>query len=118
MNCIHTLGRINSFGSCWWNGNRVSFIKLNKNKGGSYLNLPKVRKNKYVEIIPINTGCLNNCTYEKYMGQTFNILVTDISAKNNYYGKFFMIGEEINEYNIIILTLFILIFLLFIQLIY
>ena len=29
------------------------------------LDLPKVRKNKYIEIIPINTGCLNSCTYCK-----------------------------------------------------
>lgn len=29
------------------------------------LDLPKVRRNKFVEIIPINVGCLNNCTYCK-----------------------------------------------------
>jgi threonylcarbamoyladenosine tRNA methylthiotransferase CDKAL1 len=29
------------------------------------LDLPKVRKNQYIEIIPINTGCLNSCTYCK-----------------------------------------------------
>ena len=29
------------------------------------LNIPKIRRNKYVEIIPINVGCLNNCTYCK-----------------------------------------------------
>lgn len=27
--------------------------------------LPKVRKNPLIEIIPINTGCLNQCTYCK-----------------------------------------------------
>ena len=31
----------------------------------SKLNLPKIRKNKYVEIIAINSGCLNQCTYCK-----------------------------------------------------
>lgn len=33
--------------------------------GGAPLNLPKVRRNPYIEIIPINTGCLNQCTYCK-----------------------------------------------------
>ena len=27
--------------------------------GGAQLSLPKIRKNPLVEIIPINTGCLN-----------------------------------------------------------
>lgn len=29
------------------------------------LDLPKIRRNKFIEIIPINVGCLNNCTYCK-----------------------------------------------------
>lgn len=29
------------------------------------LDLPKVRRNNFIEIIPINVGCLNNCTYCK-----------------------------------------------------
>eukprot|EP00742_Colponemidia_sp_Colp-10_P017578 GILJ01020221.1.p1 GENE.GILJ01020221.1~~GILJ01020221.1.p1 ORF type:complete len:501 (-),score=62.74 GILJ01020221.1:24-1460(-) len=29
------------------------------------LDMPKIRRNKYIEIIPINVGCLNNCTYCK-----------------------------------------------------
>ncbi|KAH9579933.1 TRAM domain [Trypanosoma melophagium] len=29
------------------------------------LDHPKVRRNKYIEIIPINVGCLNHCTYCK-----------------------------------------------------
>ncbi|CAH0398925.1 unnamed protein product [Chilo suppressalis] len=33
--------------------------------GGASLQLPKVRKNPLIEIIPINTGCLNQCTYCK-----------------------------------------------------
>ncbi|GLH02026.1 Threonylcarbamoyladenosine tRNA methylthiotransferase [Gryllus bimaculatus] len=33
--------------------------------GGASLLLPKVRRNPLVEIIPINTGCLNQCTYCK-----------------------------------------------------
>ncbi|PSN40217.1 Threonylcarbamoyladenosine tRNA methylthiotransferase [Blattella germanica] len=36
-----------------------------KKTGGASLLLPKVRKNPLIEIIPINTGCLNQCTYCK-----------------------------------------------------
>ncbi|ORZ32588.1 hypothetical protein BCR44DRAFT_37915 [Catenaria anguillulae PL171] len=36
-----------------------------KKAGGASLALPKIRKNPLVEIIPINTGCLNQCTYCK-----------------------------------------------------
>jgi threonylcarbamoyladenosine tRNA methylthiotransferase CDKAL1 len=36
-----------------------------KKSGGARLALPKIRKNRLVEIIPINTGCLNQCTYCK-----------------------------------------------------
>lgn len=36
-----------------------------KKIGGASLSLPKVRKNALIEIIPINTGCLNQCTYCK-----------------------------------------------------
>ncbi|KAJ3045463.1 hypothetical protein HK097_001194, partial [Rhizophlyctis rosea] len=36
-----------------------------KKAGGTRLDLPKVRRNPYIEIIPINTGCLNQCTYCK-----------------------------------------------------
>ncbi|CAG2101373.1 unnamed protein product [Medioppia subpectinata] len=33
--------------------------------GGSSLDMPKVRRNPLIEIIAINTGCLNECTYCK-----------------------------------------------------
>ena len=33
--------------------------------GGAPLNLPKIRKNPWIEIIAVNTGCLNQCTYCK-----------------------------------------------------
>ncbi|RKO97947.1 hypothetical protein CXG81DRAFT_15355, partial [Caulochytrium protostelioides] len=33
--------------------------------GGTALSLPKVRQNNYIEIVPINTGCLNTCSYCK-----------------------------------------------------
>ncbi|XP_076462834.1 threonylcarbamoyladenosine tRNA methylthiotransferase-like [Babylonia areolata] len=36
-----------------------------KKSGGASLSLPKIRKNPLIEIIAINTGCLNQCTYCK-----------------------------------------------------
>jgi len=36
-----------------------------KKIGGASLLLPKIRKNPLIEIISINTGCLNQCTYCK-----------------------------------------------------
>ncbi|XP_019637551.1 PREDICTED: threonylcarbamoyladenosine tRNA methylthiotransferase-like [Branchiostoma belcheri] len=38
---------------------------LGKKLGGAKLDLPKIRKNPLIEIIAINTGCLNQCTYCK-----------------------------------------------------
>lgn len=34
-----------------------------KKMGGASLSLPKIRKNPLIEIIPISTGCLNNCKH-------------------------------------------------------
>lgn len=42
---------------------RKEFLKNNlkrkRKSGGAPLSMPKIRKNPYEEIIPINTGCLN-----------------------------------------------------------
>ncbi|GFU18686.1 threonylcarbamoyladenosine tRNA methylthiotransferase [Nephila pilipes] len=50
-------------------GNSVQLLGTKKvsgkKLGGASLQLPKVRKNELIEIIPINTGCLNQCTYCK-----------------------------------------------------
>ena len=43
------------------NGNPISIVKKRKT-GGASLDLPKIRRNPYIEIIPVNTGCLNQCT--------------------------------------------------------
>jgi len=43
-------------------GNRVRLIGK---KELPSLDLPKIRKNKFIEIVPINTGCLGSCTYCK-----------------------------------------------------
>uniref|UniRef100_A0A0A1WDX7 tRNA-t(6)A37 methylthiotransferase n=1 Tax=Zeugodacus cucurbitae TaxID=28588 RepID=A0A0A1WDX7_ZEUCU len=50
-------------------GHSVRLLQNKKEHGkrvaGARLALPKVRKNPLIEIIPINTGCLNQCTYCK-----------------------------------------------------
>ncbi|KAL0113863.1 hypothetical protein PUN28_011300 [Cardiocondyla obscurior] len=50
-------------------GNTVRFLQQKKDSGkkigGASLSLPKVRRNPLIEIIAINTGCLNQCTYCK-----------------------------------------------------
>ncbi|KFM83071.1 CDK5 regulatory subunit-associated protein 1-like 1, partial [Stegodyphus mimosarum] len=50
-------------------GNSVQLLGTKKvsgkKLGGASLQLPKVRRNELIEIIPINTGCLNQCTYCK-----------------------------------------------------
>lgn len=40
-------------------------VKLLAKKELPILDLPKIRKNRYVEIIPLSTGCLGSCTYCK-----------------------------------------------------
>lgn len=50
-------------------GNTVKLLQAKKVDGkrrpGPSLLMPKVRKNPLIEIIPINSGCLNQCTYCK-----------------------------------------------------
>ena len=50
-------------------GNSVRMFNTKKESGkklgGAALDLPKIRRNPLVEIIAINTGCLNQCTYCK-----------------------------------------------------
>ena len=40
-------------------------VKLLAKKDLPMLDLPKIRKNALVEIIPLSTGCLGSCTYCK-----------------------------------------------------
>ena len=42
-----------------------NIVKLLAKKELPSLDLPKIRRNAFVEIIPINTGCLGSCTYCK-----------------------------------------------------
>jgi len=50
-------------------GNTVRLLGSKKENGrkagGASLLLPKIRRNPLIEIIPISTGCLNQCTYCK-----------------------------------------------------
>jgi len=50
-------------------GNSVKMFNTKREEGkkvgGAKLDLPKIRRNPLVEIIAINTGCLNQCTYCK-----------------------------------------------------
>jgi threonylcarbamoyladenosine tRNA methylthiotransferase CDKAL1 len=43
-------------------GNTVHMLSHEKNER---LNLPKIRRNPVIEIVPINAGCLSNCTFCK-----------------------------------------------------
>ena len=40
-------------------------VRLLERRARPSLDLPKVRRNRLVEIVPINTGCLGSCTYCK-----------------------------------------------------
>ena len=50
-------------------GNSVRMLgqkkEAGKKTGGASLLLPKVRRNPLIEIISVNTGCLNQCSYCK-----------------------------------------------------
>lgn len=50
-------------------GNVVRYMSIRKEggkkTGGAPLHMPKIRRNPLIEIIAINTGCLNECTYCK-----------------------------------------------------
>ena len=50
-------------------GHTVRLLGTKKEKGkkvgGARLDLPKIRKNPFIEILAVNTGCLNKCTYCK-----------------------------------------------------
>lgn len=45
-------------------GNQVRFLERKKTEKPA-LSLPKIRRNPFIEIISINVGCLNQCTYCK-----------------------------------------------------
>ena len=65
-------------------GDDSSGGKLIRKGGGAPLSMPKVRKNPLVEIIAVNTGCLNQCTYCKTKharGELGSYPIEDIVAR-------------------------------------
>ncbi|GIY34804.1 threonylcarbamoyladenosine tRNA methylthiotransferase [Caerostris extrusa] len=66
---VHQIDRVVEVVEETLKGNSVQLLgtkKISGKKlGGASLQLPKVRRNELIEIIPINTGCLNHCTYCK-----------------------------------------------------
>lgn len=67
------------------NGYNVQYLKTSKKM--TSLNLPKIRKNKYIEIININNGCLGNCTYCKTKfarGDLSSYNIRDITDRITY----------------------------------
>jgi threonylcarbamoyladenosine tRNA methylthiotransferase CDKAL1 len=69
-------------------GNHVRLLgtkKQGKKKmGGASLSLPKVRRNPLIEIIAINTGCLNECTYCKTKHARGELGIHEISVRRVY----------------------------------
>ncbi|OQR77917.1 threonylcarbamoyladenosine tRNA methylthiotransferase-like [Tropilaelaps mercedesae] len=66
---IHQIDRVVEVVEETLKGNSVILLGTKSIKGrklgGSNLDLPKIRRNPLVEILAINTGCLNHCTYCK-----------------------------------------------------
>ncbi len=58
------------------NDNRVVLLQKSHNPR---LNLPKIRKNPIVEIIPINNGCLGSCTFCKTKFSRGHLLSFEVS---------------------------------------
>src|SRR3989344_4977265 len=58
------------------NNNRVVFLEPG-DRENPRLNLPKIRRNPFVEIIPINEGCLSQCAFCKTKQARGNLLSYD-----------------------------------------
>ncbi|EGD75297.1 cdk5 regulatory subunit associated protein 1 [Salpingoeca rosetta] len=63
---IHQIDRVLEVVEETLQGRTVRLLsKKSSGAGGAPLAMPKIRRNELIEIIPINTGCLNQCTYCK-----------------------------------------------------
>ncbi|VWU51589.1 radical SAM protein, putative [Hepatocystis sp. ex Piliocolobus tephrosceles] len=93
------------------NGYNVKYLKQSKKM--TSLNFPKIRKNKFIEIININNGCLGNCTYCKTKfarGDLASYQINDIIERIQYVcsqeniKEIWMTSEDTGAYGIDINT--------------
>lgn len=85
---VHQIDRVVEVVEETLKGHTVRLLQQKKIAGkrvaGHALSLPKIRKNPLIEIIAINTGCLNQCTYCKThhaRGKLASYPVADIVAR-------------------------------------
>ena len=57
----NTINQVNNVVEETLKGNTLQIIK--NNQEGKRIDLPKIRKNKVIDIIPINKGCLSACSF-------------------------------------------------------
>ena len=85
-----------------------NIVHLLEKKKLPSLDLPKIRKNRYIEIIPINAGCLGNCTYCKtkhargHLGsyQRSEIIARMLSAYEEGVREIWMTSEDTGAYGL------------------
>ena len=84
-------------------GNSVRLLGAKRANGrrlaGARLDLPKVRKNALIEILAINTGCLNSCTYCKTKAARGNLASYTIEELINRARQCYL-GAQMQETNI------------------
>lgn len=73
-----------------------------KKQGGASLLLPKVRRNPLIEIISINTGCLNQCTYCKTKHARGQLGSYPIGECCLFTSQFLVLLCDISEYDTLI----------------
>jgi threonylcarbamoyladenosine tRNA methylthiotransferase CDKAL1 len=60
---VHSLGRVVEVVEETLKGNTIRLLQTKQRLPS--LSLPKIRRNRLIEIIPLSTGCLGSCTYCK-----------------------------------------------------
>ena len=61
---VEQIDRVVEVANATLQGSSVSFLsKPKEKKDRPILDMPKIRRNALIEIISINSGCLNACTY-------------------------------------------------------
>lgn len=85
-------------------GKRI--VKIEEN--GCRLNLPKIRENSFIEIIPISQGCLGNCSYcitkearGKLKSYTEDIILKDIeNVVNEGVKEIWLTAQDTGAYGL------------------